>query len=60
MQSTKILHDYDNFQDALRDYAYAQYKKDVSEPGCAEKVSEIQQFFSRTGKPKKDKSENNE
>lgn len=60
MQSTKILHDFDNFQDALRDYAYAQYKKDVSEPGYAQKVAEIKQFFNRTGKTNKDKSKNND
>jgi hypothetical protein len=59
MQSTKILHDFDNYQDALRDYAYTQYKKGVSEPGYTQKVAEIKQFFNRTGKPSKDKSKNN-
>lgn len=50
MQSTKILHDYDNYQDALADYAYAQYKKGAGEPGFAEKVAEIKQFFPKSGK----------
>ena len=49
MQSTKILHDNDNYQDALNDYAYAQYKKGANEPGYTEKVAEIKQFFPRSG-----------
>lgn len=49
MQSTKIMHDHDNYQDALSDYAYSQYKKGAGEPGFAEKVAEIKQFFNRTG-----------
>jgi hypothetical protein len=49
IQSTKILHDHDNYQDALSDYAYAQYKKGAGEPGFAEKVAEIKQFFNRAG-----------
>ena len=49
MQSTKILHDNDNYQDALNDYAFAQYKKGANEPGYTEKVAEIKQFFPRSG-----------
>lgn len=49
MQSTKILHDNDNYQDALSDYAYAQYKKGAGEAGYSEKVAEIKQFFPRSG-----------
>jgi hypothetical protein len=37
MQSTKILHDHDNYQDALRDYAYAQYKKGAGDPDSPKK-----------------------
>lgn len=51
-KSTKIRHDYDNYQDALADYAYAQYRKGADEPGFAEKVAELKQFFNRTGKTK--------
>ncbi len=51
MQSTKILHDNDNYQDALNDYAYAQYKKGANEPGYTEKVAEIKQFFPRSPSP---------
>ena len=48
-ESTKILHDYDNYQDALADYAYAQYRADRNIPGAQDKVTELKQFFSRTG-----------
>ena len=50
MQSTKILHDYDNYQDALTDYGYAQYKKGANENGYAEKVADLNQFFPKSGK----------
>ncbi|MGC2236648.1 MAG: hypothetical protein WA584_10835 [Pyrinomonadaceae bacterium] len=60
MQSTKILHDYDNYQDALNDYAHAQYKKGVGEAGYTEKVAELKQFFARTGKNKPSDEENAE
>lgn len=50
MQSTKILHDYDNFQDSLIDYAYSQYKKGANENGYAEKVADLKQFFPKSGK----------
>ena len=50
MTSTKILHDHDNYQDALTDYGHAQYKKGAGEPGYAGKVAEMKQFFNRTKK----------
>jgi len=59
MQSTKILHDNDNYQDALRDYAYAQYKKGAGEPGFTEKVAEIKQFFPKSSKNVPPPEENN-
>ena len=52
MQSTKILHDYDNYQDALNDYSYAQYKRGANEPGYSAKVDELKQFFARSGTAK--------
>ncbi len=54
MISTKILHDYDNYQDSLDEYAHANFRKGMEEPGFAEKVAELKQFFSRSGtaKPK--------
>lgn len=58
MESTKILHDYDNYNDALDDYAYSQYKKGREAIGFAEKVAELKQFFPRTQKssPSEDKN----
>ena len=47
-----MMHDYDNFQDALQDYSYAQYKKGTGENGYAAKVDEFKQFFAKSGKPK--------
>lgn len=52
MRSGKILHDYDNYQDSLIDYAHAQYKRGAGEAGFAEKVAEIKQFFPKSGKNK--------
>lgn len=60
MQSTKILHDYDNYQDSLSDYSYSQYKRGAGEAGYTEKVAELKQFFSRTGKTKTSEGENTE
>ncbi|AXT61895.1 hypothetical protein D1816_16535 [Aquimarina sp. AD10] len=48
LESTKILHDYDNYQDSLNDYAYAQYSKGAGKAGFTEKVAELKQFFNRT------------
>jgi len=57
MQSTKILHDHDNYQDALDDYAYAQYKRGRGDDGFAEKVAELKQFFPNSGKRGKPEGE---
>ncbi|WP_282079666.1 hypothetical protein [Aquimarina algiphila] len=48
LESTKILHDYDNYQDALNDYSYSQYSKGAGKPGFTEKVAELKQFFNRS------------
>lgn len=50
MQSTKIMHDHDNYQDALDDYAYSQYKKGSGNPDYQEKIDDLKQFFNRSGK----------
>lgn len=47
LESTKIMHDYDNFQDALKDYAYSQYKNGSGEEGYDAKVAEFKQFFAK-------------
>jgi hypothetical protein len=46
MLETKRPHDYDNYQNALIDYRYSQYKA-TTEPGMGygSKVQEISQFF---------------
>ena len=49
-RSTKILHDYDNYNDALADYAYTQYKKGAGASGATEKAAELKQFFPKTKK----------
>jgi hypothetical protein len=49
MQSTKIMHDHDNYQDALDDYGYARYKHGAGNPDYGEKVAELRQFFARSG-----------
>ena len=48
LQSAKILHDWDNYQAALTDYGYTQYKKGSGAVGYDAKINELRQFFSRT------------
>lgn len=52
LESTKIKHDYDNFQDALKDYGYSQYQKGAGEDGYDVKVEEYKSFFTKSPKPK--------
>jgi hypothetical protein len=49
LSNNKILHDFDNYQAALTDYDYCKYKASTKAAGFEKKVSEIGQFFSRTG-----------
>jgi hypothetical protein len=49
LQNVKILHDYDNYQNALVDYAFTQYKKDTEKGGYVIKFNELRQFFPRNG-----------
>ncbi|GEC78400.1 hypothetical protein [Flavobacterium aquatile] len=52
--SIKILRDYDNKTNALRDYQYAKYKnRFASEVGYEGKINELKVFFPKTGKTKK-------
>jgi len=51
LENNKILHDYDNFQNALMDYSYTQYKKDTEAGGYVTKYNELKQFFPRSGAP---------
>lgn len=51
----KILGDYDNYTDALRDYQYAKYKNRFgNNHGHAQKIENLIVFFPRTGITKKD------
>lgn len=45
----KIVHDYDNYQDALTDYDYTKYKSGTNTPGFTEKQTYLKQFFPNTG-----------
>ena len=49
LDNTRVLHDFDNYQASLTDYSYSQYKAGTKTPGFETKVSELSQFFSRTG-----------
>lgn len=46
--NAKTLHDYDNYQAALDDYAYTNYKVNTSAVGYENKRNELKQFFTRT------------
>ena len=52
IKNAKILHDYDNYQSALDDYAYTTYKAGSQAPGYETKMNEMKQFFNRAGKGK--------
>ena len=47
--NNKILHDFDNYQAALTDYGFSQYKAGTKAAGFENKVTEMSQFFNRTG-----------
>ncbi len=47
-KNAKILHDYDNYQNALNDYAYTSFRAET--PGFEEKYKELKQFFAKTKK----------
>ena len=50
LKNAKTLHDYDNYQAALTDYAYTNYKAGTASPGFETKLNETKQFFSKTSK----------
>ena len=47
LNNNKILHDSDNYQAALTDYGYSQYKAGTKAPGFENKANELGQFFRR-------------
>jgi len=46
---TKILHDHDNYKQALDQYSYISYLADQNEPGITTVKEDIAQFFPRNG-----------
>ncbi|MGV0964791.1 hypothetical protein [Empedobacter falsenii] len=49
LKNAKTLHDYDNYQAALTDYAYTSYKAGTSAPGYETKQKDLKQFFANRG-----------
>lgn len=50
LKNAKTLHDYDNYQAALSDYAYSGYRAGTGADGYETKFNEMKQFFVRSGK----------
>jgi hypothetical protein len=48
LENKKILHDFDNYADALKDYGYSQYQAGTNKPGYQVKIDEVAQFFARS------------
>ena len=51
LKNAKILHDYDNYQAALADYAYTNFMAGTGTTGYETKMNDMKQFFSRTTAP---------
>ena len=49
LDDTKILHDNDNYQQALSQYSYISYLANENEPGITTLKEELAQFFPRSG-----------
>jgi len=49
IDDTKVLHDNDNYQQALSQYAYISFLAGENEPGITTIQQEISQFFPRSG-----------
>ncbi len=47
LKNAKTLHDYDNYQDALNDYAYTTFRAGANAVGFEDKYYELKQFFKR-------------
>lgn len=58
LKNAKILHDYDNYQDALNDYAYTGFRAGSNAVGFEQKHRELKQFFSSRGKRNNSTDEN--
>ena len=51
LKNAKILHDYDNYQAALADYAYTNFMAGTGTTGYETKMNDMKQFFNRTTPP---------
>jgi hypothetical protein len=58
IDSTKIIHDYDNYKSSLFYYGFQVFRANVGAPSAEEKVKQLKPFFNRTGTGKKKKSNN--
>ena len=47
LKNAKILHDYDNYQAALDDYAYTTFMAGTGTVGYENKMTDLKQFFGR-------------
>lgn len=54
LENTKIMHDYDNYHDALTEYAYTEYKMGTKQSGYETKYNELRQFFKKSSREIKD------
>lgn len=48
LKNAKVLYDYDNYQTALADYAYANFMAGTATPGYETKMNDMKQFFNRS------------
>ncbi|GEN72816.1 hypothetical protein [Chryseobacterium lathyri] len=54
LKSAKTLHDYDNYQASLIDYAFTAYKAGAAAPGFEVKQNELKQFFGKSAQTGED------
>ena len=52
LESTKIVHDYDNYHASLNDYSHAQYRAERKQAEYIQKVNDLQQLFPRSSNSK--------
>ena len=50
VSNAKILYDFDNYQDALEDYAYTSFRAKSKQVGYEVKYNECKQFFAKSRK----------
>ncbi len=50
LKNAKVLHDFDNYQAALQDYAYTSFMAGTGIVGYENKMNDLKQFFTRSAK----------